>query len=95
MLFEETTPAGTETTFHLHRDSDEVAYVLSGEISFKIGDEFSVGGPAPAPSCRAACHMPGKTPRRKRAACCSSTPRPAPADFRATVGPAGRVDQWS
>jgi hypothetical protein len=32
MLFEETPPAGTDTTF-LHRDSDEVAYVLSGEIS--------------------------------------------------------------
>src|SRR6202030_2934881 len=45
MLFEETAPAGTETTFHLHRDSDEVAYVLSGEITFKIGDEITVGGP--------------------------------------------------
>ena len=45
MLFEETAPAGTDTTFHLHRDSDEVAYVLSGEITFKIGDEISVGGP--------------------------------------------------
>ena len=45
MLFEETAPAGTETTFHLHRDSDEVAYVLSGEITFKIGDEIAVGGP--------------------------------------------------
>ena len=44
MLFEETAPAGTETTFHLHRDSDEVAYVLSGEITFKIGDEVTVGG---------------------------------------------------
>src|ERR1700758_1674636 len=45
MLFEETAPAGTETTFHLHRVSDEVAYVLSGEITFKIGDEVTVGGP--------------------------------------------------
>src|SRR5258708_18850213 len=45
MLFEETAPAGTETTFHLHRDSDEVAYVLSGEITFKIGDEITVVGP--------------------------------------------------
>ena len=44
MLFGETAPAGTETTFHLHRDSDEVAYVLSGEITFKIGDEVTVGG---------------------------------------------------
>jgi len=45
MLFVETAPLGTETTFHLHRDSDEVAYVLSGEITFKIGDEVTVGGP--------------------------------------------------
>jgi quercetin dioxygenase-like cupin family protein len=37
--------AGTERTFHLHRDSDEVAYVLSGEITFRIGDELTVGGP--------------------------------------------------
>ena len=43
MLFEETAPAGTETTFHLHRDSDEV--VLSGEITCKIGDEVTVAGP--------------------------------------------------
>ena len=45
MLFVETAPVGTETTFHLHRDSDEVAYVLSGQITFKIGDEVTVGGP--------------------------------------------------
>jgi len=50
MLFEETAPAGTDTTFHLHRDSDEVAYVLSGEITFKIGDEVTV---RPALSARA------------------------------------------
>ena len=43
MLFEETAPAGTETTFHLHRD--EVAYVMSGEITFKIGDEDTAGEP--------------------------------------------------
>ena len=45
MLFVETAPAGTDTTFHLHRDSDEVAYVLAGEITFKIGEEVTVGGP--------------------------------------------------
>jgi len=45
MLFEETVPEGTKSTFHLHRDSDEVAYVLSGEITFKIGDQVTVGGP--------------------------------------------------
>jgi quercetin dioxygenase-like cupin family protein len=44
MMFEETAPAGTETPLHLHHDSDEVAYVLSGEITFKIGDEVTVGG---------------------------------------------------
>src|SRR5271163_3901029 len=31
MMFEETLPAGTKSAFHLHHDSDEVAYVLSGE----------------------------------------------------------------
>jgi quercetin dioxygenase-like cupin family protein len=45
MLFEETVPAGTKSLFHLHRDSDEVAWVLAGEITFKIGDDVSVGGP--------------------------------------------------
>ena len=45
MMFEETVPVGTKSTFHLHRDSDEVAWVLAGEITFQIGDEISVGGP--------------------------------------------------
>jgi quercetin dioxygenase-like cupin family protein len=45
MLFEETAPPGTATPFHLHHDSDEVAYVLSGEITFLIGDKVTVGGP--------------------------------------------------
>ena len=44
-LFEETVPAGTKSLFHLHRGSDEVAWVLAGEITFKIGDEVTVGGP--------------------------------------------------
>jgi len=45
MLFEETAPVGTETSLHLHHDSDEVAYVLAGEVTMKIGDEVTVGGP--------------------------------------------------
>ena len=45
MMFEETLPAGTKSLFHLHHDSDEVAWVLEGEITFKIGDDVSVGGP--------------------------------------------------
>ena len=45
MMFEETLPAGTKSLFHLHRDSDEVAWVLEGEFTFKIGDDVSVGGP--------------------------------------------------
>jgi quercetin dioxygenase-like cupin family protein len=44
MMFEEVAPANTETPLHLHHDSDEVAYVLAGEITFKIGDEVTVGG---------------------------------------------------
>jgi len=35
MMFEETLPAGTASLFHLHRDSDEVAWVLAGEFTFK------------------------------------------------------------
>ncbi|HEY8872153.1 MAG TPA: cupin domain-containing protein [Stellaceae bacterium] len=45
MMFEEIAPPGTVTTFHIHHGSDEVAYVLAGEITFKIGDEITVGGP--------------------------------------------------
>jgi len=45
MMFEEVAPIGTVTPMHLHHDSDEVAYVLSGEITFKIGDVVTVGGP--------------------------------------------------
>jgi quercetin dioxygenase-like cupin family protein len=45
MMFEETLPAGTASLFHLHRDSDEVAWVLAGEFTFKIGNEVTVGGP--------------------------------------------------
>jgi len=56
MLFEETVPAGTKSTFHLHHDSDEVAYVLSGEVTFKIGDEVMVGGPG------ACAFMPREVP---------------------------------
>jgi quercetin dioxygenase-like cupin family protein len=44
MMFEETIPAGTKSTFHRHHDSDEVAYVLCGEITFRIGDAITVGG---------------------------------------------------
>ncbi|HEX5328192.1 MAG TPA: cupin domain-containing protein [Acetobacteraceae bacterium] len=45
MMFEETLPAGTASLHHLHHDSDEVAWVLAGEFTFKIGDRISVGGP--------------------------------------------------
>jgi len=45
MMFEETVPPGTKSTLHLHHDSDEVAWVLAGEITFMIGGEVGVGGP--------------------------------------------------
>jgi quercetin dioxygenase-like cupin family protein len=45
MMFEETLPAGTSSLHHLHRESDEVAWVLAGEFTFKIGDEVTSGGP--------------------------------------------------
>ena len=45
MMFEETLPAGTQSLYHLHRGSDEVAWVLEGEITFMVGDQISAGGP--------------------------------------------------
>lgn len=45
MMFEQTVPPGTKSWLHLHRDSDEVAWVLEGEFTFKIGDEVGAGGP--------------------------------------------------
>lgn len=45
MVFEANVPAGTKSTLHLHHDSDEVAYVLRGEVTFLIGDDVMVGGP--------------------------------------------------
>jgi quercetin dioxygenase-like cupin family protein len=45
MMFEETLPAGTSSLHHLHRESDEIAWVLAGEFTFKIGDEITTGGP--------------------------------------------------
>jgi quercetin dioxygenase-like cupin family protein len=45
MMFEETLPPGTSSLHHLHHDSDEVAWVLAGEFTFKIGDQITVGGP--------------------------------------------------
>jgi quercetin dioxygenase-like cupin family protein len=45
MMFEETAPVGTRSSFHLHHDSDEVAWVLAGEITFLIGEDVTVGGP--------------------------------------------------
>jgi quercetin dioxygenase-like cupin family protein len=43
MMFEELAPPDTATDWHLHHDSDEIAYVLSGEVTFKIGEATSVG----------------------------------------------------
>src|SRR5215475_3938371 len=78
MLFEETAPPGTATDFHLHQDSDEVAYVLSGEITFLIGDKVTVGRPVAAPSCPAPSRTPGRAPVLKQAASYSFTLRQGP-----------------
>jgi quercetin dioxygenase-like cupin family protein len=45
MMFEASAPVGAKSTLHRHHDSDEVAYVLSGEFTFLIGEEVTVGGP--------------------------------------------------
>ena len=45
MMFEETLPPGTTSLPYLHHGIDEVAWVLEGELTFKTGDEITVGGP--------------------------------------------------
>jgi quercetin dioxygenase-like cupin family protein len=68
MMFEEVAPVGTATDVHTHHQSDEVAYVLSSEITFKIGDEVTVGGPG---TC---AFLPRDVPHARSAArpCASS-----------------------
>ena len=45
-LFEQQVPAGSKNSWlHLHRGSDEVAWVLDGEFTFKIGEAVIKGGP--------------------------------------------------
>jgi uncharacterized cupin superfamily protein len=45
-LFEQTVPPGSKNSWlHLHRDSDEIAWVLEGEFTFKIGETVMTGGP--------------------------------------------------
>ena len=82
MLFEETTPAGTDsTTLHLHHDSDEVAYVLSGEITFNIKEEVTVGGPGTCAFMPRGVPHAWKNTGTDPAACCSCIRRPTPAAF--------------
>jgi hypothetical protein len=47
MMFEETLPAGTKSLFHLHRDSDEVAWALAARSPLRSASLPSAG-PAPA-----------------------------------------------
>jgi quercetin dioxygenase-like cupin family protein len=45
-VFEQTVPADSKNSWlHLHRDSDEIAWVLEGEFTFKIGEQVIAGGP--------------------------------------------------
>lgn len=45
MMFEGTAPVGARSTLHLHRDSDEIAYVMRGQLTCLIGDDISVCDP--------------------------------------------------
>ena len=81
MAFEETAPPGTDTTFHLHYDSDELVYVLSGEFTFKIDDQVTIGGPG-------TCAF---IPRGVAHAWKNSGAEPGRALFLYTPGGAGRM----
>src|SRR5258707_15895814 len=66
MMFEQAVPAGTKSWFHLHPKSDEVAWVLEGEISLKNGDVERKGGAGPR------AFMPRNVPHILKN--CGSTP---------------------
>lgn len=52
-LVENTIPAGyAGTPPHFHRHTDELVYVLDGELSFRLGEEVFVAGPG------AVVHLP-------------------------------------
>ena len=56
-LFEQSVPAGSKNSWlHLHHDSDEIAWVLEGEFTFRIGEATTTGGPG---TC---VFMPRKVP---------------------------------
>jgi quercetin dioxygenase-like cupin family protein len=81
-LFEQTVPAGSKNSWlHLHRDSDEVAWVLEGEFTFKIGDEVFSGGPG---TC---AFLPRKVPHAWK----NNGPGTGRAVFLYTPGNAGRL----
>lgn len=80
-MFEEVTPPGTVTPYHLHHDSDEIIYVLSGQMTFKIGEDVTVGGPGTY----------GFMPRGLAHAWKNSGPDAGRSLFIFTPGAAGRI----
>ena len=83
MMFDETVPTGTMSTLHLHHHSDEVAYVLNGEVTFKIGDEVTVRGPG------ACAFMPRGVPHAWKST--RSADRARPVSLH--PGQGGRIDR--
>jgi len=81
MAFEEVAPAGTVTPLHLHHNSDEVMFVLSGEFTFKVGDQVKVGGPG------ACVFMPREIPHAWK----NSGAETGRAFFMYSPGEAGKV----
>jgi quercetin dioxygenase-like cupin family protein len=43
-VFEEVVPVGSGTPLHIHHTSDEVIYVLAGELTFKIDGQMTGAG---------------------------------------------------
>lgn len=80
-LFEQAVPAGSRNSWlHLHRDSDEIAWVLEGEFTFRIGETVTTGGPG---TC---AFMPRNVPH----AWMNSGDRPGRVVFLYTPAIAGR-----
>src|SRR5204863_3689448 len=84
MMFEEATPAGTVTPYHLHHDSDEITYVLSGQMPSRSAMRSRSAGLEQAPSCRVASLMPGRTQGWKPVEHCLCSRRARRARFSRT-----------
>lgn len=71
-VLEEIVPPGMGTPLHLHRTSDEVIYVLSGQFSVRLGEKTQTVSADSWIFIRSDSRMDGEIAARRTAACSTS-----------------------